>query len=283
MLSKIFTLLIMVLLFNAVVFIFANDNYYKGYNEFPGKEYKSFLMADSHGLSIEKSPEKYGVYNFSDNSDSYFDIKRKISYLIDNHYTIDKIYITVDNYSLSPYRDGHNNMDRSIIYESKKDFNYYNEKYVKYYFPIFQSKVNTIFRNYLEDKLTQIFFPESKASSKVIWNQLSEGERVKRAEERVSGQFPSKHKSQNLEKALKEIIDVCQSHHIELIGVKFPLSKQYLEALGQKNYGADQIMISKGLRVLDYKSVFIDHTDYFRDQDHLNSKGGEEFAKILLQ
>ena len=81
---SIFYFLIIILLFNGVVFVFANDNYYKGYHEFPDKSYHAFLLADYHGMPLEKFPEKFGNYNFSPNSDSYADMERKITYLIDH-------------------------------------------------------------------------------------------------------------------------------------------------------------------------------------------------------
>ena len=97
------------------------------------------------------------------------------------------------------------------------------------------------------------------------------------------GQFPTKNKSLKLEKTLMEIIDLCKTNGIELIGLKFPVSKTYLKIVGQRNYGADQLFISNGLKVIDQESTFIDNDGYFGDQDHLNPKGGEAFVEKLLR
>jgi len=279
---NIFYLLIIVLLFNIVVFVFSNDNYYKGYNEFPTKDFHSFILADSHGMPLDKFSEKFNVYNFSSNSDSYADMKRKISYLIENEYAVKTIYITADDHTLSPYRDGINNMDKSIIYTSKIDFNYIKEKYLKYYFPIFQLKVNGLFRIYVEDKIKLILNQKEKTGNNIIWSELPQKEKNKRAEDRIAGQFPSEKRSEKLEKTLLEIVKLCRSNHIELIGLKFPVSRSYLEKLDSKNYGADKLLESANLEVNDYKSIFQQNDDYFRDQDHLNSEGGKEFVKVLL-
>lgn len=279
---NIFILFIIIFVFNIIVFVFANDNYYKGYNDFPDKRFRSFIMADSHGMSIKKMPEKFGVYNFSDNSDSYYDMKRKLIYLIENHYKIDKIYISVDNYTLSPYRDKNNNLDKSIKYTSKIDYNYINEKYIKYYFPIFQPKINSLFRIYLQDKV-KLIFQQRNNTVNIIWNKLSEEEKIVRAKDRVNSQFPSHNKSKALEQELIKIIDICQRNNIKLIGVKFPVSGYYLKMLGNKNYGADKLFVSKGLEIIDCQSFFKEKNEYFGDQDHLNFQGGEKFTKILLQ
>lgn len=280
---SIFYFLIIILLFNGVVFVFANDNYYKGYHEFPDKSYHAFLLADSHGMPLEKFPEKFGIYNFSSNSDSYADMERKITYLIDHQYQVKKIYISADDHTLSPYRESINNMDKSIVYTSKINFNYIREKYIKYYFPIFQLKVNSIFRMYLEDKVKIIFNQKEKTATKIIWSELSEEDKRKRASDRVLGQFPSKIRSQKLEKTLVKIITLCQQNNIELIGVKFPVTNSYLKKLGNQNYGADKVLESKEVKMKDYKSIFDGSDDYFGDQDHLNPEGAEKFVKILFK
>jgi len=280
---NIFYLLFIVLLFNIVLFIFANDNYYKGYAEFPDKKFRAFLMADSHGMPIGKNSDYYKVYNFSANSDSYFDMKKKISYLLENGYRVNKIYLTVDNYALSPYRDKQNNSDKSIIYSSKKDFKYFKEKYLKYYFPIFQLKLNSLLKLYLEDKIAKKINPQDRRGNNIIWDKLSEVEKDKRALDRIEGQFPSKNKSEKLEKTLLEIIKLCKTNRIELIGVKFPLSNSYLKLSSNKNYGADQIFKSNHLKVMDYSSIYKNQEKYFGDQDHLNPNGGKEFVKVLFK
>lgn len=281
--SNLFIFLIIILFFNFVIFVFANDNYYKNYQEFPSKNYHSFIIADSHGIPIEKFSEKYKVFNFSTSSDSYLDMQRKVSYLIENNYKVEKIYLTVDNHTLSSYRENANNADKSIIYTSKIDLNYLKERYLKYYFPIFQIKVNPLLKIYLESKVKKIFPQEIHPLGNVVWSKLPEKEKFKRAEERIKGQFPTPNKSEKLEKILLEIITLCKANKIELIGLKFPLSNTYITALGNRNYGADKVFLSNGLRVMDYKTIFVDEEDYFSDQDHLNFKGGEELVKKILK
>jgi len=281
--SNIIAFLGIAFIFNIVVFIFANDNYYRDYTKIPDKKYKVFIMSDSHGASLEKFAEKYGVYNFSGNSDSYFDIERKINFLIRNNYKPERIFISADLHMLSPYREISNNMDKTIIYTSDFNFNYFNEKYIKYYFPILQVKINGLFRIYLEDKLKILLNQQQKTTNKVIWNKLSENEKLKRAEERIEGQFISKKPSQKLEKTFLNIIRICKNNNIELIGIQFPLSPSYLKKIGNRNYGADRILISNGLDVLNYRDIFKKDNAFFGDQDHLNAKGGQVFVNKVFE
>ena len=99
----------------------------------------------------------------------------------------------------------------------------------------------------------------------------------------MQSQFPADNKSKKLEKTLLEIFQICKINKIDLIGIKFPLSSSYIKVLGSKSYGADEIFTSKSLKVIDSKEIFVDNPEYFANQDHLNSKGGEIFTKWLLK
>jgi len=283
---NIFFFLAIILLFNGILFLFAFSKYHKGYKKRPDKSFDTFILSDSHGLPLGKFSEKYNVFNFSDGSDSYFDMKRKILFLLENEYNVNTIYITVDDHSLSLYRENINNLDRSSAYSLPNEYNSYYEyiklKYIEYYFPIFQPKIATLFKFYLKDKMKAICQPNRNSLREKDWIYLSEYEKTNNAKNRMKLQFPSDNKSFRLEKALLEIIYLCKTHGIKLIGVKFPLSNTYSKVLGNRGYGADELIAAKGLKVIDKKEIFIDNPEYFRNQDHLNTKGAKVFSKILF-
>ncbi|CAN0421788.1 unnamed protein product [Scytosiphon promiscuus] len=284
---NIFILFIIILLFNGILFLFGIRQYYIEYEKRPAKNFGAFIFADSHGLPISDFSEKYNVFNFSAGSDSYFDMKRKISYLLENGYNVDTIFITVDDHTLSPYREILNNLDRSAIYyslpiEYENQYEFLKEKYLRYYLPIFQPKISSLFKSYLEAKLEVIYQPNNKSLNDKVWSDFTEDDRIKSAEGRIKLQFPSDNKSEKLERTLLEIIHLCQTNEIKLIGIKFPLSSSYLKVLDSRNYGADELLTSKGLNVKDNKEIFKENPEYFFNTDHLNSKGGEIFTKMLL-
>lgn len=105
----------LLLICNTIVYLFAQDVYHESYNKVPDKSFDSFIFADSYGMALRDYGEEYNVYNFAMASDSYFDIKRKLSYLIRNDYQINTVYIGVDNHSLSTNREHMNNLDRSSL------------------------------------------------------------------------------------------------------------------------------------------------------------------------
>jgi len=282
----VFKFLVILLIFNGLCYFFATRYYYKGYGQIPNKRYSKFIMADSHGLPIGKFSEQFNVYNFSAGSDSYFDIKRKIRYLLKKDYDVKVVYITVDDHMLSPYRESTNNLDRSVFLTSIIDYDtyisYLKEKVIKYYFPIFQPKIGSVFRSYLKSKIRKNVNENKISADNNYWWKLPENQKKILADNRIQSHFCSKNKSEILEKELLEIINLCQDNDIELIGVKFPLTRTYLKSLGTSNYGADELFYSNGLKVIDQKSVFVDNDEYFFNQDHLNTQGGKKFATILL-
>lgn len=286
-LYDIFIILAVILVFNTILFLFAENYYYSSYEKYPDKKFNSFILSDSHGERMGKYPAKHSVFNFSAGGDSYCDMKRKLVFLLENGYNVDKIYITVDDHTLSPYKEKTNNLDRSVIYTSANAYtNYYKylkEKYIKYYLPIFQPKVFSLFKSYSKAKLKNICHTHKRLSTKKTWRELSEQERINRVKHRMKKQFSTNVKSTSLQNTLLEIISLCQKNEIELIGIKFPLSNSYIELLDSMSYGADQLFISKDLKVIDLKEVFVDNPEYFANQDHINSKGSKIFTEILFK
>ena len=256
-------------------------NYYKDYSEI-NLNYETYLLGDSHGKALADNMENKGVFNFSAVSDSYFDMHRKINFLIQNS-KVKKIILTVDDHTLSKYREGSNNLDRSVIYSTAADFDSYvdfiKDRYLKRYIAFSNSKSR--------DLLKALFISTLKSSGgkmkkKKVWNELTEQERFALADKRAAVQFPGKQQSAALISQLDQIISLCHKNKIELIGIKFPLSGEYYSLVGSKSYNADSLFLRKGLFVSDFTTIFKDNPDYFADQDHLNETGSKKFCAIMI-
>ncbi|GHV73628.1 hypothetical protein AGMMS49940_09300 [Spirochaetia bacterium] len=278
--------LIVVLILNTVLFFMGNKVYFGKYSRV-SLDYDAYLLADSHGMPLGNILEKCGIYNFSMSSDSYDDMYIKLKFLLDKT-DVETIYITADDHTLSPYRET-GNTDRSKIFRTEKEFDnhyeYIKSRYIKRYLVFSQPKCLTVIISFILSKTkngikSAIGIKPGKTKS---WAELSIDDRIKNAGGRMTGQFPSVNYSINVELSLLGIITICKQNNIRLIGIKFPLSSEYITILGDKTYGADTILRANGIDVLDYKNLFIDKSEYFADQDHLNELGGKEFAEILLE
>jgi len=251
------------------------------------KSYNSLLLGDSHSNAIRQSDlEKPGIANFSFDGDSYFDILAKLDYLIPG-YRPDTIYLCVDDHTLSKYREYWMNRDRSIYYAPFSLYrDYYNyskvwflyKKYGQLYLPFFNTKNSKLFGAYIKSRIHPVIEHDYTDFS---FASLPEQNRIDRSVDRVETQFPSGESSGLLTRCLNEIIDDCMENGITLIGVKFPLTGEYLDALGSRSYHADTILEARGIPVWDFRSSLVNRDSLFRDQDHVNNTGSEIFVGLL--
>jgi len=224
------------------------------------------------------------VHNFSQHGDSYLDMERKLKYLLANT-DVSKIYISVDDHTLSPYRENFNNIDRSAYYRELEDhqdlFDLFEEKYLEYYIVFLHDKYGLVIRSFLEKELFD--FSKLKRQKKTSWINLSEEARDQKSTLRVNDFFPGPQRSSLLTASLRNIISICKTNEIELIGVKFPLSQSFHKAIGSKSYRAEEIFYKEGLEVQDYGSLYLGNDAFFRDQDHLEREVGAEFAGVMFE
>jgi hypothetical protein len=267
---------LLLLLINVVFYLVAYNRYYKDYEQYD-LNYDSYLFADSHGTPIGNQLEKYGIYNFSAASDSYFDMLIKIKYLI-KHTNIERIFITVDDHTLSPYRENANNLERSSYFIISEDYsNVLKGIGIKLdkFLVLLNPGIRGIVRSYFQSMVLT-----TKVSKN--WNLLTPEEQNISAQSRFIEQFNYENKSEQLTETLIRIIELCKENNIEIIGIQFPLSEVYFAKIGDKSFGANAIFMKNQLKVYDYRELFFKHDDFFMNQDHLNEIGSKEFVKSYL-
>jgi len=252
-------------------------------------KFSNFMMGDSHARVIQQQDlNAMGITNFSFDSESYFDVYNKLHYLIGNH-SVDTIYLCVDDHTLSRYRQYWTNAHRSIYFS---DYQYYKQyyrinlrnflykKYISIHLPLFDTSHSLILRKRVAAMLKGEK-PRSYGNSD--FSNVPVEQRIRRSQQRIKTQYPGPEVSEPLTLCLKEIITICENENICLIGVKFPLTREFFEELDDRSYGADSIFMAHHLTVFDYKGIFLDSISYFRDQDHLNIKGSGLFMELFLQ
>ncbi|MEB2780433.1 hypothetical protein U3A58_08500 [Algoriphagus sp. C2-6-M1] len=257
--------------------------YIKDYDEVD-LGYSEYLLADSHGTPLGDFTEIHDVHNFSGQSDSYLDMERKLRFLIRNT-TVKKIYISVDDHTLSPTRENQNNLDRSAYYTDKGDFPSYQEfiydKFLKYYCVFLNDRYSLVIKNFLQYELFD-FSKWGGVRSKSSWEDLSDIQQVEISQDRINNYFEFSFPSVKMSDSLQRIISLCKAKDIELVGLRFPLSKTYVDILDDESYNADSIFINNGLHIEDFDSLFLEQDSLFRDMDHLDRAGGEKFVEILF-
>jgi len=265
---------------NILVTFVVDGLYYEPYTrairESKDQKIKGVIMADSHGLPLKQNLKSQGIVNVSWGSDSYEDMKNKLSYYI-HEKDLQYVIISADNHLLSNYRENLNNIEASINYVdySESDYNlgeYTNLKYVKRYASLASPKNRDIFMAKMKSILKKNLIKEKWEDKQ---NKLALGEK------RVNKHFSNLKRSYRLAQDLEEMIQLCKENDVEVIGIKYPLTSAYLSAMNSANFGADSVLKSHGCKILDFQHVFADRNDLFSDEDHLNVEGGKLFADMI--
>lgn len=298
------TLFVIVLLFclgmiNYLYSYFDNhriDNYVNNLKNVP-EHIVYLIVGDSHGYKdIDNRILNKLSYNLSQLSDSLLDIYSKLLFLIDNDVKIDNIIIPLDPHLFANYRIFRNNNEIIIKY---LDYNSYtkinNVNYLEFYLlkiPVFSQKNrNFVFKSSVK-KIIHLFSNTSKDTIKenIIFSikdqSISEKNinSVKRSNYHFSNGILDKDKIKDV---FIKIVRLAKKNNIELIGIKYPVSKYYYENASEKyNHYIESINnFTKNHidSILDYEKLFYHKDEYFQDMDHLNIKGAIEFTKILNQ
>ncbi|MCW8879478.1 MAG: hypothetical protein OQJ89_14120 [Kangiellaceae bacterium] len=275
-------LFLIVLVINIALLILVTPGYFSPYQKYK-LDYSTYILADSHGLAINDYAEEFGIFNFSAASDSYSDMARKFKFLLENS-DVKRVILTVDDHILSPYRDKHNNNDRSVIYlnASEVTSNYsLTKEWIQRYFVLLNSKVRDYLMSFLKAQVKTVLKKKTN-KDKMSWAQMDLSTRRAIAQTRYALQFNYKAYSSIMQNHFKEIVEICKRKDIEVIGMRYPLSKVYLELVDDDKEVlklADDLKI----RVLDFKRAFEDKPEYFMNQDHLNREGGRALANLINQ
>ncbi|MEM7186391.1 MAG: hypothetical protein AAF466_07010 [Bacteroidota bacterium] len=252
--------------------------YFDRYSTFDGR-YDTYLVADSHGHSLDTLTNAFGIFNFSDPSDSYKDMLRKVKYALRNS-EVKRILIAADHHTLTTYRETNNNLDRSAIYASREDYpSWYasfNERYLQRYVPLIHGKS----RDALLMHIKSLWSNTSR--NKSHWADASREYRMSRARLRAGIHYGASKRSKEMEALLTEIIQLCKQQGVEVMGLKFPLSPEYREATNGLGYAPDRIFEKAGVELLDFRAI-LNRPEDFRDQDHVSETGGRKLLPVIDQ
>ena len=266
---------------NAYQYKIIKREYFQSYDEVDLK-YNTYLFSDSRGNPF-KSLKEYDVYNFSASSESYLDIERKLNYLLANNVQIHTAYLNVDAHALSGYREDLNNNDKSLIYVTlDANGNFYNH-FVDNIIPRHIVFLNKKYNAFLYWKY---FFKEDKPIvERKKWLDKSENEKIALSKSRFHRQYNEFNGSKMLENSLSKILYLCNTNNIKLIGIKYPLVKEYQPLIVNHplEKKMDSILVANKIEVLRFTrdTTFLESD--FENKDHLNSKGAKKLADLIFK
>lgn len=281
----------LLLVFNlAVALLVIWPVYYRPYledvNLVYAYDYNAVLLADSHGESLGQDPlDGLGIINLSTGSDNYGDMYAKLTAALEARPTLDTVYITVDDHTLSEYRQIADNNERSVLVTDAATaavaygwsaVQFIPRRYINPYVPLFSPTHGELIRKMIAAAVRDLVDDDrgSDADDVVPWGDLSEERRIRRARNRLDTQFGGA-ASPELRAVLLSLLALAESNGLMVIGVRFPLAPSYLAVLGDTTFGAETVLRERGYPVLDFKYIFADDPTLFRNQDHINERGAE--------
>lgn len=116
------------------------------------------------------------------------------------------------------------------------------------------------------------------------WRELDEATRHAETRETVDNLLGAENDVPEMRELLVRFLQLAADHDVEIIGVRSPLSAPYRDAA--KKYDAESVKsFYRSMPVsalFDYEETYADRIDYFRDEDHLNSRGATVYTRRLV-
>jgi hypothetical protein len=283
-LKQLFIFLLVILAINTLLFVVTRNIYYSEYEKVE-LHHETYLLADSRGEALGSYSDKYSIHNFSDGSDSYKDLYRKLTFLINNT-KIKKVYLTADEHGIAKYRESKNNEDRSIYFLNLEVRNteliplsyleFFENKYLRKYIIFFNAKAKDLLIAYFKN------FVKSSKKEKQEWHLFENEKQEKQAVARFERQFNEETQSEEMLQYLRKIISTCKDNQVELVGIKFPVVDAYLKKINDlENKKIDSVLLNHDIIIIDLREEFNNKPDLFKNQDHLNDKGAVLFIDRL--
>ncbi|MBZ0165908.1 MAG: hypothetical protein K8I00_03805 [Candidatus Omnitrophica bacterium] len=251
---------------------------------------KYLIVGDSHAGMIDQSWLDKRFYNLGTASDSMNEIYIKIAYAVQHDPHFKYLLLTADFHILSKYRDAFNNKAYIKPFASPEDYQFvYGEPYSTDWvsdrlsrYPLFDYNVYVTGRESLIGRAKALIKGKKYVESKdKQWIEHPQEARDRRAAERAQIHLTRIITEENRQRYL-DIIDLCRRHNITVIGLRYPLSPEYLHEMStydltplDKHYAGIQFD-----KFLDYSRLLSEHR-YFVDMDHMNEEGVQRFLEKL--
>jgi hypothetical protein len=298
--SLFFTILIVIFFFFSAnyEFLIKNDKaaYLRVIETFLKKNPKVVFLGDSHpnaGISENDLSDNYA--KLSHGGDNLRQMILKLEYAKRTKPEVKFAVIPLDYHTFSDYRNRNLSFARDLNYTDNYALirNLYNpnkitlyKELLSYYVPLTNAKNWEKYFLIISDCIERKFI-NSPDSQGVSWVRLSKRQKRHFARSRVDGQFRQPIVVSDMVMLLDNLIEFCHLNHIKLIGVRYPMSKEYVQYFKNLNIAKiDAIYENREnhfFEMLDYMELFIELPQYFLNSDHLNYTGARVFTKILIE
>ena len=277
------------LVFPGNAFFAYKKAYQKTMRGIDGKQVRAIFLGDSHAAIFDQGMLGPSIYNLSNGGDTTREMYLKMLYALGHAQGIEYVFLQADPHVLCAYRYTEEN--RSFIRELV-DSGAYNLVYgagqsqglvqaAADRFPFLSGDLYVLARKKFLTKLTGPI--SQKKVEDLRYDQRSMEAQRHDAAHRAEDHFSSG-KDEGLVSFYQKTIALCQSRGIHVIGIRYPVSREYLDAARQKGWAtlAAEINAMGFERILDYSQIFQEKSS-FENTDHLTRKAAGELLEKLRQ
>ncbi|MEK7074697.1 MAG: hypothetical protein AAB968_02940 [Patescibacteria group bacterium] len=283
-------------------FIFTSLNRFREENINP----RIIFLGDSHAaLDIRSEFLDDGYYNFSAPSEGWREFSLRLRTALKLKKTITHVIIPLDDHAFAPYR-AHDVFFTNFLHFSDLDdikavfkpsaVTLFKAR-VSNYLPLVSPGNRTLIRKVTGEDMYAFITRTKNIKSIVIdawggivptderiWSEVPERERNEEIASRANKHFRKPLINEELMATFEDFLAYCEKHGVKVIGVRYPVTTDYQQAAKEHGEG----LVQKRYQdfsfdgTLDYYHAFDKHQDYFRDPDHLNTKGAVVFSQMLM-
>ena len=284
--------ILIIISLSKLVTVDVNAGYKRQIADLVKRQPKYLMFGDSHSHAIKQENLDEDIFNFSFGSDSWSDIYLKLEFCIQQSIPVRTVLLQCDQHMFSEYRHKKNNSGKTILISNFSRYcdvynmnpvHFFMNRYVFKKFPILEPGV---LRLMFQKKIQEFRRPNNGtpvAGRK--WHELSEEERISDAKAKAKLYYrPAVINiyDSNLAEIFYKILSICETNGIEVIGVRFPLTEEYIGVLSSIDLtSVEQVYANSSIKLLDFRNR-IKEARFFKDEDHLNDQGAKIFVQMLV-
>jgi hypothetical protein len=263
------------------------------------------LIGDSR-LALNVDPRRLppGFYNFSYPGDTLRHLYLRAKFALQEKPGIRYLVLGLEDLTLSEARAEPREVSRHMLFATLADLTevyppsprFLLRSAVLYYLPLVNAAQRARTAQALVNDAKQLLTghaPRSKTrllcggfrfAEQRRWVDIDQRHRRAWAAWDVERQFGAANDVPEMRAVFKKILDLARRHGVRVIGVRSPLTREYITAARRYDIGATFAFFrANGLAaMLDYETLFADAPVYFYDHDHLNGRGATRFTDRLV-
>jgi hypothetical protein len=242
------------------------------------------LMGDSHVAEIPDAALGQDAHNLAAGGDGYRECYAKLRYLLTRPNKVATLLLTADYHMFGAGRVQSANrsfVERYLLATASPVG--YEKSWLSSSFnlvPLFNDDFVQYLKKDARERLRRVRHPAH--SPAVVWSDLPEGVRQKRALETGRGDHAGVGEFKEPLYWFEQILKLAEQHSIDVIPVRYPTSAGYLSqvpAAGKQTIDAALAGIGAP-EVIDLGHA-LEEPEYFADEDHVNERGAAALLCLL--